>query len=67
MLVINPAGVIRKLYTPFRVTCIIPVADIPLHAWVYVDEVWCNVQDELYFIIFGQIHHYRHFKIAVCF
>lgn len=67
LLVINPAGVIRRLYTPFRVCCTDAAADIPLHAWVYVEEVWCNAKDELYFIIFGKIYPYRHFEITVCF
>lgn len=67
LLVVNFKGLIRILYTPFRVLCGAAINRIPLNSWVYVDEVYSNDKDELQFLIYGTIYSYKHFKIPIQF
>ena len=63
LLLVTAKGALRKLHTPFRVECVTINKQIPIGTWVYVDEVWTNGKDELLFLIYGQPHSHRHFKI----
>ena len=67
LLLVNPKGQIRKLYTPFRVLCLSAVGRITVNTWVYVDEVLSNHKDELLYVIFGEALLYKHFKLPVSF
>ena len=67
LLLVNPTGQMRKLYTPFRVVCLSAVGKITINTWVYVDEVLSNHKDELPYVIFGEACSYKHFKLPVSF
>jgi hypothetical protein len=67
LVVVNTKGQIRTLYTPFRVKCIEAVGLIPRDAYVYVDEVLSNDQDQLQYVISGQQYLYRHFHLCIGF
>ena len=67
LLVVNTKGLIRVLYTPFRVLCNSATSRIPPNTWVYVEEVYSNQQDELQYVIFGAVHSYKHFTIPIQF
>jgi hypothetical protein len=61
ILVINPKGKMRTLYTPFR------VFDSANSSWVYVEEVGTGTNDELLFVIGGQIFSHSQFQIRIHF
>lgn len=65
LLVINSKGLIRVLYTPFRVLCGVSINRIPQNTWVYVEEVYSNEKDELQYLIYGAIYSYKHFTIPI--
>jgi len=65
ILVVNSKGLIRILYTPFRVLCCASINSIPLNTWVYVEEVYSNERDELQYLIYGLVYSYRHFAIPI--
>jgi len=67
LLVINAIGLIRVLYTPFRVCCIVSTENIASGTWVYVDEVCSTDRDELVFLIYGQRYSYKDFHLKVNF
>ena len=67
IVVVNPQGLIRVLYCPFRVQCISPINHIPMNMWVYVEEVLHTKEDELVYQICGQVYPYSNFKIEVNF
>ena len=67
LLVVNSLGVMRRLYTPFKVICVIPVVGISSGTHVYVDEVQGSITGDLYFIIFKQPHLHHHFQLIVKF
>lgn len=68
ILVINPKGCMRKLYTPFKVICIEPAASwLKKGTWVFVDEVKTTRKDELVFVVGGLQFSYRHFRIQISF
>ena len=65
ILVVNSKGLIRILYTPFRVLSCAAINSIPLNTWVYVEEVYSNERDELQYLIYGLVYSYRHFTIPI--
>jgi len=68
ILVINPKGKIRKLYTPFRVLCIESVNKrVKKGAWVFVDEVKASTKGQLIFVVAGLAFSHRHFQIQINF
>lgn len=67
LLVVNTGGKIRTLYTPFRVMSIEAVAAIPKGTYVYVEEVVSNKEDQLQYVIMGQLYHYHHFRLCIKF
>jgi hypothetical protein len=67
LLLINPKGRIRILHTPFRVLCIEAIGKIPLHTWVYVEEVHSNDKDELLYRVFDRLLPYKHFSLPILF
>ena len=67
LLVINPLGVISRIYTPFKVICVIPVVGISTGAQVYVDEVQGFSKGDLYFFIFKQPYSHKNFQILIKF
>ena len=67
VLLINPLGKIKRLFTPFKVECIDPVNGIPINTLVFVDEVLNNDQDQLIYYINGALYLYKYFQIAAKF
>lgn len=67
LLVINKVGILRRLYTPFRVLCLTSIQDIAPGTQLYVDEVYGGLDGELYFIIFKQPYLHKHFRLLVQF
>jgi hypothetical protein len=63
LLIINPKGRIKILYTPFKVKCIVAVSRFPVSAWLWVDEVRSNNRDQLLFVVFNEVYPYSHFQI----
>lgn len=63
ILIVNPVGKLRILYTPFIVITIDDLSDIPIHTHVYVEEVLHAISFELYYIINSKYYLYKHFKI----
>jgi hypothetical protein len=61
LLVVNPKGLIKKLFTPFR------VQDRINNSWVYVDEILTNESDELIFLIGTQQYPHHNFVITIHF
>ena len=68
VLVVNPKGQMRKLYTPFRVLCVKTVNHfLATGTWAYVDEVKTNRKDELIFVVGGRPYPHQHFHIRINF
>ena len=67
ILVINPTGKIRRLYTPFRVQCIAPADSIQINTTLFVDEVFEDQDDLLLFKINGNLYPYTYFAISINF
>jgi len=67
LLVVNTKGLIRVLYTPFRVLSGAAIYRIPQNTWVYVEEVYSNQRDELQYLIYGTAYSYKHFTIPIQF
>jgi hypothetical protein len=67
LLVVSAKGLIRVLYTPFRVLCIDATKSIPLNTWLYVEEVYSTQKDELQYLIYGSIYSFKHFTIPIQF
>ena len=67
VLLINPIGKIRRLFTPFKVVCIESINGIPINTSVFVDEVLNNDRDQLLYQINGSLYLYKHFQITAKF
>ena len=67
LLLINPQGKLRYLYTPFRVLCIQASFRVPANTWVYVEAVYSHPQYRIGFLIQGNVHPYNQFLITVKF
>jgi hypothetical protein len=65
LLLINPKGRLRILYTPFRALCIKESSDIPINTWVYVEAVFVHNQYKIGYLINGNIHPYSSFQINI--
>jgi hypothetical protein len=66
ILVINPKGAIRKLYTPFRVLSI-QEYETKKEQWLFVDEVHIDKKDKLLYLINGKLYPYNGFQIRISF
>jgi hypothetical protein len=67
ILVINPKGRIRKLYTPFKVQCITLTGRYAPGRWVYVEEVQSSQADQLIYLINGSPYPHHYFRITIRF
>jgi len=67
LLLVNAKGLIRVLYTPFRVLCKVDLGNIQKGTWVYVDEVGSNERDELIYNVYGQLYSYKQFRLQISF
>ena len=67
ILVVNHKGLLRKLYTPFKVQCILPIDNLDIGMLVYVEEVRNTPRDELIYIIYTKEYYHFHFCILIGF
>jgi hypothetical protein len=67
ILLINPKGQIRRLFTPFKVQCITPIENIKYGVWVYVEEVRSSLNGQLIYYIGKKQYDYHYFCILVGF
>ena len=67
LIVVNQGGILRKIYTPFRVLCVVSIEGIQANTQVYVDAVFCSESGEIYYVIFQRIIKHVHFHILVSF
>ena len=67
VLLLNPSGRIRRLYTPFKVNCISSIENLRINAILYVDEVFEDPDDILLYKINGNLYAYKHFNIHINF
>jgi len=58
---------IRRLYAPFRVTCIDPVDQLFIGVRVYVDAVFIDHKHMLVYQINAKGYSYKHFSIQINF
>lgn len=65
IIVINPVGKLRQLYTPFRVTSRFQKGQ--KRKWYFVDEVVSDNEDKLFYLINGSLHAHSLFKIEIQF
>lgn len=64
VVVINPVGRLKQVYTPFRVTQM--TAD-GRRRWLIVDEVRSTKEDKLVYVINGTAYFHHYFSIDVQF
>lgn len=67
LFLVNPKGQLRKLYTPIRVQCIDPIANIQFGAWVYIDAIKGELNGDLVYLILGREYPHRNFHIVIGF
>ena len=67
ILIVNALGRIRRLYTPFRVTCREDYLGLRKGTSVYIEEVATTPQDELLFITNTGIYAHSCFTIVASF
>lgn len=67
ILIVNSLGRMRRLYTPFRVTCREDYLGLRKGMSIYVDEVGATDQDELLFITNAGIYAHSRFTIVASF
>lgn len=63
ILVINPSGEMRRLYTPFLVKCINSIGNIQVNSCLYVNEVIKDQENNMRYKIGNNIYPYSDFKI----
>lgn len=67
ILLVNQAGILKRLYCPFIVQCRNDVGIIKSGTRLWVDEVMTNKQDELIYLILGAPYLYSFFIIRASF
>lgn len=67
IILVNKAGRVKRLYTPFRVVCIKPVVGIKVSTHVYVEAVLGTVHGRIYYVILGQPYQHTCFHIIMHF
>ena len=67
ILVINTKGKMRKLFTPFKVQCIVEIGRFKMGSIVYVEEVTAGDKDELIYLIGEGAYFHKHFRITANF
>jgi hypothetical protein len=65
ILVVNPQGHMRHLFTPFRVKCIEPLEQIPVGAFVFVDAVFLHRKYLLLYWVNQRLVPYHHFTFEI--
>ncbi len=64
-LFITGKGKLTTIYCPFRVICVMPVNDIPLDTWVYVDAVVSHPEYIIAYLILNDYYPYNCFYLPI--
>jgi len=67
ILIINKSGRLRRLYTPFKVLCLLDIGSIKANMGVYIEEVATNDKDELVYLVAGIAYNHHYFRILAVF
>ena len=67
ILIINSSGLIRHLFTPFKVKCVEDVGRFMKGSFVYVEEVAAGDRDELIYLIGEGAYFHKNFRIIANF
>lgn len=67
ILLVNPAGQLRRLYCPFRVRCITQESGFKEGVWLWVEQVSVSSKDELLYLVLGAFHTHSHFEVKASF
>ncbi|MBL7692594.1 MAG: hypothetical protein JNM41_13470 [Flavipsychrobacter sp.] len=67
ILIVNTMGRMRRLYTPFRVTCKEDYMGLKKGTSIYVDEVSTNLHDDLLYVTSLGVFAHSHFAIVASF
>ena len=67
VLLINTHGLLKVLYTPFRVMAIEDAEGIPAGAHVYVEGVYSDARGILHYVINNKFYSYKYFHIYINF
>jgi hypothetical protein len=67
ILLVNSSGIIRQLFTPFKVRCDVDVGRHTAGSYLYVDEVAPGDKDELIYHIGDGAYYHKHFRIIANF
>ena len=67
ILVINPIGKMRQVFTPFKVQIKEPTTNLVVNSWVLVDLVKASPSYKLMFRIGSKWHPYHLFRITIKF
>lgn len=67
IVIVNDRGKMIRLYTQFRVVCIVAVRAIKPNTHVYVEEVFSDTKGKIYYVIFQQVYPHYCFQILIKF
>ncbi|MBL7683820.1 MAG: hypothetical protein JNK00_10710 [Flavipsychrobacter sp.] len=67
VLLVNTNGLLRRIYTPFKVLTLVQIGNMPPGTSLMVDEVLSTESDELVYIIADRAYKYRYFNIVAKF
>ena len=67
ILVINPIGKMRQVYTPFKVQVKEPTLNLDVNSWLLVDLVKASPTNKLMFRIGSKWYPYHLFRITIKF
>jgi len=67
ILVVNRMGLLKTVYTPFRVQCVSQVGVYRAGTFVYVEEVLSAPGDKLLYVIGSRSYLHTHFVIKIHF
>jgi hypothetical protein len=67
ILLINHAGLMKRLYCPFRVLCKGSIGDFKLNVTLWVEQVTATEKDELIYWILGKPYKHTDFEIKASF
>ena len=67
LLVVNRMGLLKIIYTPFRVQCVSQIGNFRAGTFVFVDEVASAPGDKLLYIIGSRPYLHTHFVIRIHF
>lgn len=67
ILLVNKAGLMKRLYCPFRVASKGTLKDFKLNATLWVEQVTSTEKDELIYLILGKPYLHTDFEIKASF